>query len=308
MKWSWGSSRVCLISYICLSTIVLSEQRPHQDAHNCYTENRLYKGIVEDEDLNWQKVRDAESNHGFTSITTLCGAGTSSLKQCMLISNEIYYSMTKGMAPTAQCTWCVRGEQKKCMSCAFVNEEVDDGWYCSPGKSECQNGVVREEGKPGSSGGPTHLRSNGPTHVGIKRIPWTAKMFCRKLQQYMTTFKVTSPVDVGWHFTVYCRNILGEVCTDQCARLSELYNQASRPGSNSGNSQNVEDTFSDHYDESAGLIKASHPMSISKINYKMYHRDCFKCLEMDDCVPDCMDNGDCEEDWGDFSKDVLKAP
>ena len=183
MKWSWGSSRVCLISYICLSTIVLSEQRPHQDAHNCYTENRLYKGIVEDEDLNWQKVRDAESNHGFTSITTLCGAGTSSLKQCMLISNEIYYSMTKGMAPTAQCTWCVRGEQKKCMSCAFVNEEVDDGWYCSPGKSECQNGVVREEGKPGSSGGPTHLRSNGPTHIGIKRIPWTAKMFCRKLQQ-----------------------------------------------------------------------------------------------------------------------------
>ena len=103
---------------------------------------------------------------------------------------------------------------------------------------------------------------------------------------------------------IYCfelRNILGEVCTDQCARLSELYNQASRPGSNSGNSQNVEDTFSDHFDAHTGLIKKSHPMSISKIGYKMYHRDCFKCLEMDDCVPDCMDNGDCEEDWSDFS-------
>ena len=98
-------------------------------------------------------------------------------------------------------------------------------------------------------------------------------MFC-KITTVHDLFKVTSPVDVGWHFTVYCRNILGEVCTDQCARLSELYNQASRPGSDSGNSQNVEDTFSDHYDESAGLIKASHPMSISKINYKMYHRDC----------------------------------
>ena len=141
---------MCLISYICLSTIVLSEQRPHQDAHNCYTENRLYKGIVEEEDLNWQKVRDAEVNTPLASITTLCSSGTSSLKQCMLISNEIYYSVTKGLAPKAQCTWCVRGEQKKCMSCASVNSEVDM-LVLFPRKSECENGVVREEGKPGSS-------------------------------------------------------------------------------------------------------------------------------------------------------------
>ena len=51
------------------------------------------------------------------------------------------------MAPTAQCNMVCSGGTKEVYDCAFVNEEVDDGWYCS-GKSECQNGVVREEGKP----------------------------------------------------------------------------------------------------------------------------------------------------------------
>ena len=65
-----------------------------------------------------------------------------------------------------------------------------------------------------------HICDRTPNTCRDKTYPLDGQNVLQKLQQYMTTFEITSPVDVGWHFTVYCRNILGEVCTDQCARLS----------------------------------------------------------------------------------------
>ena len=300
-------SCICFVLFILINTTVLSAviRRPAQHG-NCYHENTLYKKLIEDEEVNAEPHADGDRmeeeykpNTAIPAGTTSgCHAGNTDRAQCRLISNEQYYTWSKGKDPKKQCSWCVKGQKKKCLSCNDVNAEVDDGWYCSPGKSECENGVVAEEGKPGSKGGfYPNLISNGYMHHGIKRIPWTAKMFCRMMQKHLSTFVASAypPVDIAWHFTVYCRNILGTVCTDQCERLSTLYDQSSRPS-----------TIQDNYDENGGIIKAAQPQP-SVSNYKLSHVDCFRCLELDMCTPECMLNGDCAE-WDDFSQDApMKA-
>eukprot|EP00943_MAST-04B_sp_MAST-4B-sp1_P004940 g4940.t1 len=255
--------------------------------------------MIEDEELNNVRHADGDkSEEAYKPNTKIpaantkgCAAGTTSREHCRLISNELYYSVSHGKDPKRQCSWCQKAAKKKCLSCEDITAEVDDGWYCNPGKAECENGKVGSQRTPAQSGGYyPHLLSNGYAHVGIKRIPWTTKMFCRMLEPRLTTFNAADfkPVDVAWHFVVYCRSVLGTVCTAQCELLSQLYDQLGRTSN------------PDQFDENIGMIMpGKHPVATSP--YKLTHVDCYRCLEMDNCVPECLLNGDCDT-WNDFAQ------
>ena len=82
-----------LVSYICLVRLSYPSS-DHTKTRTTATQNRLYKGVIEDEDLLWQKP--GREPNLTASITTLCGAGTSSLKQCMLIVTIIIQDKRHG--------------------------------------------------------------------------------------------------------------------------------------------------------------------------------------------------------------------
>lgn len=151
---------------------------------------------------------------------------------------------------------------------------------------------------------------------GSAVIPWNAYQFCERLVQYVSNpetsdelSKAESPPN---DFTSVCLGMFGNVCLKHCRTLANLYDEASRPGAGEnggldGNNNVWDSSLNDQgrWDSSrhipsagkfSGESKDFGPTFVRnkrKLIYQITQSDCVKCIKRDDCVPDCLIDGDC---------------
>jgi hypothetical protein len=239
---------------------------------SCMSDNKLYvemvkqqetRDVVSKESVNkkdstgnlYHPPKDDDGELGGT--TSGCYAANSQ-DRCREISNLQFRRESNGKNPLVQCSWCVRGEQTRCASCEAIHLQGTEGYYCNPGKSVCENGVV----KSGVGGNPVKPPEDEAASalfprdsIGNVRVPLTIKKFCRILDEKIGL--KGGPVFMRKNvFPRYCSTLLGDVCADECRRLSALYSEV--------------------WETEGGLV------------YKLDWADCWKCLENDDCTPTCL--------------------
>ena len=186
-------------------------------------------------------------------------------ESCREISNAQYRANSKGAKPGEQCSWCVKGRSQKCLRCdevVIAGAEIDMGWYCSPGKSQCMSDGEKPAKRPNHQ---VYGNPNGEKRVGNYEMQMTLTEFCDLLEEKVPALDAdvyaAHPSDSKW--SSYCLGLLGEACVDYCRRLEGLY------------------------------VHMMTSVSGSGFPYKLTAKDCYRCLEGDDCTPECLSTGSC---------------
>ena len=235
---------------------------------SCIADNNLMLARVDQESNNdvATKTKNMREKGDGEQLKNSKGCQSAFTAQtCREISNAQFRANSKGAKPGEQCSWCVKGRAAKCLRCDEVilsGAEIDMGWYCSPGKSQCTS----DGEKPAQR--PNHQRFgniNGDKRAGNYEMQMTVKEFCKLLEDKVPAFDAdvyaADPSNSKWNS--YCLGLLGEACVDYCRRLEGLY------------------------------VNMMTTVKGSGLPYKLIEKDCFLCLEDDDCVPQCLTIGSC---------------
>ena len=139
-----------------------------------------------------------------------------------------------------------------------------------------------------------------PVHMnGPQVIPWSTTQFCERIVDHFAPMavKYQKAKEPALQFLDDCTVFLGSGsgCIPQCKSLSGLYDEASRPGGETGNIWERPSQRWD-YERNIPMPDVAEDPASRVLAYAISVKDCVTCVLHDNCVPSCLYTGMCGGD------------